>query len=150
MSGSAEYPKIYLYRRIVHAKLFIDSHYNESIDLENIADEASFSKFHFIRLFKNIYGCSPYQYLIRVRIDKAKILLQQSLPVAQVCFEIGFESVTSFTGLFKRYTGETPSAYQQHYEQRSREISKAPLKFIPSCFAHQHGWIEKSNFEEVS
>ena len=71
------YPKVYLYRRIVQAKLFIDSHYQESLDLEAIADEAFFSKFHFIRLFKDSYGKTPYQYLTYVRIEKAKGLLKK-------------------------------------------------------------------------
>ncbi len=60
--SSLLYPKIYLYRRIVQAKLFIDDNYFENIDLNNIADEAYFSKFHFIRLIlktplKFIPGC---------------------------------------------------------------------------------------------
>ena len=55
-----EYPKLYLYRRIVQAKLFIDSHYAGDIDLEQIADEAYFSKFHFCRLFKTYSRLSFY------------------------------------------------------------------------------------------
>lgn len=66
-----EYPKIYLYRRLVQAKLFIDTHYADNIDLGNIPDEAYFSKFHFIRQFKDIYRKTPHQYLIFVRIEKA-------------------------------------------------------------------------------
>lgn len=50
------YPKLYLYRRLVQAKLSIDAHYAEAIDLDNIAGEAAFSKYHFIRLFGRIYG----------------------------------------------------------------------------------------------
>jgi len=50
------HPKIYLYRRVVQAKLYMDKNYAENIDLNNIADEAFFSKFHFIRLFKKSYG----------------------------------------------------------------------------------------------
>ncbi len=50
------YPKIYLYKRVVQAKLFIDNRFGDDIDLNNIADEAYLSKFHFIRLFKIIYG----------------------------------------------------------------------------------------------
>jgi len=129
------YPKVYLYRRIVQAKLFIDSHYQESLDLEAIADEAFFSKFHFIRLFKDSYGKTPYQYLTYVRIEKAKGLLKTAMPVAIVCYEVGFDSVSSFTGLFKRIVGQTPSAFQHQSLQRKAEISVMPLRFIPHCFA---------------
>jgi len=142
----AEYPKIYLYQRVVQAKLFIDSHFSENIDLHNIADEAYFSKFHFIRLFKTIYGKTPHQYLTRVRIDNAKELLQKDVSVTDTCFAVGFESVSSFAGLFKRYTNISPSDYQQQFRKRKAQIEKTPLQFIPNCFAEQKGWKKKSNF----
>src|SRR5476651_2051889 len=102
MSQKDLYPKVYLYRRIVYAKLFIDTHFAEKIDLDNIADEAFFSKFHFIRIFNSVYKKTPYQYLSFVRIEKAKQLLLTEMGVAPVCYAVGFESVSSFTGLFKR------------------------------------------------
>ena len=147
------YPKIYLYKRIVQAKLFIDDHYSEDIDLDNISDEAYFSKFHFIRLFKNIYGKTPHQYLTRVRIDKAKELLQNETSVTDTCFAVGFGSITSFTGLFKKYTKLPPSEYLQQYKKRKEQIKEIPLQFIPNCFAEQKGWTkgssENSNFQEA-
>ncbi len=78
------YPKIYLYKRIVQAKLFIDTHFNNDIALSNIADEAYFSKFHFIRLFKTIYGKTPHQYLTEVRIENAKVFLQKGISVTDL------------------------------------------------------------------
>lgn len=143
------YPRFYLYQRIVQAKLFIDKHFSENINLENIADEACFSKFHFIRLFKSIYGKTPHQYLKKVRIEAAKLLLQTGMPVTETCFCIGFDSVSSFTGLFRRYTGLAPSLYQQQAQKRKAQIKATPLAFVPSCFAAQKGWLQKSNFEEV-
>jgi AraC-like DNA-binding protein len=140
------YPKIYLYKRIVQAKLFIDMHYDEEIDLDNISDEAHFSKFHFIRLFKSIYQRTPHQYLIYVRIEKAKDLLQQGLSVTDVCYKIGFSSITSFTGLFKKLIRRSPSVYQQEYLERQAQIRKAPLQFIPNCFAENKGWTQKKQF----
>ena len=70
-----QYEKIYLYQRIVRAKLFIDNYYADKIDLNNISNQAYFSKFHFIRLFKSIYGRTPNHYLIKIRMDNARILL---------------------------------------------------------------------------
>ncbi|MEI9810907.1 MAG: AraC family transcriptional regulator [Bacteroidota bacterium] len=107
------YAKEYLYKEIVHAKIFIDSHYADKIELKHIAGKTFFSKFHFIRLFKNIYGQTPYQYLKMVRIEKAKGLLKKGKSVTDVCFSVGFESVSSFTGFFKKITGFTPSAFQK-------------------------------------
>jgi AraC-like DNA-binding protein len=143
------YPKVYLYRRIVQAKLYIDSNYADEIDLDNIANEAFFSKFHFIRLFKKIYCQTPHQYLTAVRIERAKLLLQTEMAVANVCFSVGFESVSSFTGLFKRLTSTTPSHYQRLQLKRKEEIHKMPLQFIPNCFAENNGWTKNRNFQEV-
>lgn len=143
------YPKYYLYQRIVQAKLFMDTHFSESLDLGNIADEACFSKFHLIRLFKTIYGKTPHQYLIQVRIDNSKLFLRSGCTVAETCFEVGFDSVTSFTGLFKKNEGVSPSVYQRQYKARQKRIQESPLHFIPNCFAEQKGWTKKSNFQEV-
>lgn len=138
---AADYPKIYLYKRIVQAKLFIDDNYAEKIDLTNIADEAYFSKFHFIRLFKNIYGFTPHTYLTHVRINKAKQLLEKNISATEVCYSVGFDSVTSFTGLFKKMVRLTPAAYQLQQQNRRLAIKKNPLGFIPSCFARRTGWL---------
>jgi AraC-like DNA-binding protein len=145
MSG-VQLPKVYLYRRIVLAKLFIDKHFAEKINLGDISGEAFFSKFHFIRLFKMAYGKTPHQYLTHVRIEKAKLLLQTGITVTDVCFSVGFDGISSFTKLFKRMVKVTPSIYQQQQKARQVEISKAPLKFVPGCFAEQYGWTEKSQF----
>ncbi len=145
-----EFPKIYLYRRIVQGKIYIDQHYANRIRLKDIADEAYFSKYHFIRLFKIIYGKTPHQYLITVRIEKAKLLLKHGANIADVCFSVGFESVSSFIGLFKKLTSITPSNYQKQQVLRTLEITKHPLKYIPNCFAEQYGWTKDRNFQELA
>jgi AraC-like DNA-binding protein len=132
-----EYPKAYLYRRIVQSKLYIDGNFADSIDLAQIADEAVFSKFHFTRLFKKIYGKTPHQYLTFVRIQKAKDLLKSGMAVHNVCYSVGFESISSFSELFKRMVGHTPSDFQIQQRQALAELHKLPLKFIPNCFAEK-------------
>jgi AraC-like DNA-binding protein len=134
MSSADSYPKQYLYRRVVRAKLFIDAHFSSAIDLDNIADEACFSKFHFTRLFKMIYGKTPHQYLTDVRINAGKELLAANNPVARVCYSVGFDSISSFTGLFRRRVGMTPAAFQHAALARLTETMDKPLKFVPNCF----------------
>ena len=129
------YYTIDLYKRVIASKLFIDKNFADNIDLNVIADESNFSKFHFTRLFKTIYGKAPHQYLTMVRIEKAKLLLQTEMPVAEVCFSVGFNSVSSFTGLFKQITTMPPSIYKMQQMKRKNEIRESPRKFIPSCFA---------------
>ena len=144
-----QYPKIYLYRRIIQAKLYIDIHFSEPIDLDNISDEACFSKFHFIRLFKQIYGKTPHQYLTSVRLDKSKELLIKGLIVSDVCVSVGFESLSSFSTLFKNVVGESPTTVVLNQLERQTEMKENPLKFIPGCIASKNGWMKNSNFQEV-
>src|SRR6202012_825519 len=118
------YPRIFLYRRLVQAKLFIDAHYAEPIDLDNIADEACFSKFHFVRQFKSIYRKTPHQYLIDVRVKKAMELLDAELPVSEVCYGVGFESLSSFSGLFKKIHGISPSAYAKNRQELKQQVKE--------------------------
>lgn len=144
-----QYPRQYLYLRAVRAKLFIDANFASDIDLNKIADEACFSKYHFVRLFKSIYGSTPHQYLTHVRIEKAKEHLDAGQTVAHACFKVGFDSISSFTGLFKRRTGVTPRRYQLDRRRFFESVAKTPLDHIPSCFAEKAGWNQKRNFGEV-
>ena len=130
-------PKLDLYRRIVQAKLFIDDNFAEPIDAGDIADEACYSKFHFIRTFKTIYGRTPHQHLTHVRVEKAKEMLELGTSVTDTCFAVGFDSLGSFTRLFKSRVGFTPSEYQRQQIERKEQIRQEPLRFIPGCFAMQ-------------
>ncbi|MDW3193844.1 MAG: AraC family transcriptional regulator [Cytophagales bacterium] len=143
------YPKFYLYHRIVRAKMFIDEHFAEDIDIDNIADEASFSKYHFIRTFKTIYGITPRKYLISKRVDKAQEMLKAGSTVTETCFKVGFQSLTTFSGLFKKNVGMKPLQFQKKQKALKKDMIEKPFHFVPACFVHQNGWIEKSNFQEV-
>lgn len=124
-----------LYTRIVRAKLFIDDNYASPIDLDRLSDEACFSKYHFLRLFKRAYNKTPYQYLSERRIDKAKEKLRsEQTTVSEVCEEVGFESATSFSSKFKEYTGETPALFRLRAMQSQQLAKEQPAKVIPSCF----------------
>jgi AraC-like DNA-binding protein len=118
------YPKDDLTRHVIQAKHFIDNRFADNINLDHIAEKAFLSKFHFIRLFKSYYGRTPYQYLTSVRIENAKQLLKTGKTISGVCFAVGFDSVTSFTGLFKKMTGSTPAVYKKRNDKKqfSRSI----------------------------
>lgn len=89
---------------------------------------------------KKMYRCTPHQYQVSVRIRHARRLLSAGLPVAGVCAEIGFESLFSFTNLFKRMTGVSPAAYQSSRRTLAAGIAADPLRFVPCCFAAAAGW----------
>ncbi|RYY88959.1 MAG: AraC family transcriptional regulator [Chitinophagaceae bacterium] len=135
-------PHAHHYTRIVKAKLFIDAHFAKPINLALIADEAHFSRFHFIRLFKSIYRKTPHQYLVAVRMKEARKLLQQGSDVTETMVAVGFDSITSFTSLFRRYHRQSPGQYRRLQQQRRQQLQAEPLRFIPHCFAVQKGWTE--------
>lgn len=123
-----------IYERIVAAKLFMDQHYQEPLDLEGISGQACFSRFHFHRLFSRIYRKTPHQYLTRKRLDKAQELLAQNKAVTAVCNEVGFESVGSFSVLFKKEVGIAPQHYRNMQFMKKQKAKEQPKAFIPHCF----------------
>ncbi|MBX2920725.1 MAG: helix-turn-helix transcriptional regulator [Chitinophagaceae bacterium] len=105
------YSKEYQVEQIIRSKKFMDDHFAEKIQLSEISKSANLSKFHFIRLFKKHYGVTPNQYLTEKRILEAKKLLASGKSVFEVCAAVGFESTSTFSGLFKKITGTTPTGY---------------------------------------
>lgn len=94
------------------SKAFMDQHHGDKIELDEIAAAAFMSRFHYIRIFQQIYGRTPRQYLRDVRIEKARELLRKGYAVSQVCAEVGYESLPTFSKIFKRGTGYSPKVYR--------------------------------------
>jgi len=128
-----------IYQRIVTAKIFIDENYDESIGLEEISQQAFLSRFHFHRLFTQIYRSTPHRYLTQRRIEKAKELLAENKAINEVCNKVGFESLGSFSALFKKEIGFAPTHYRNIAWLKKQEQKKQPKKFIPHCFIETHG-----------
>jgi AraC-like DNA-binding protein len=122
------------YLRIVNAKLYIDKYYHEQIDLEEVSKQAFISKFHFHRLFRRIYQKTPLEYITKKRINKAMEMLSENKPVTEVCNEVGFESITSFSNLFKKEIGFPPTYYRNMAWLKKQEAMRQPKRFIPGCF----------------
>lgn len=91
---------------------YIQAHLSEDISLETLAQEVGMSMHHFARLFKQSSGYSPYQYVIKCRIEQAKmLLLQRQLSIADVALAVGFGSQSHLTQYFKRFVGITPRQF---------------------------------------
>ena len=128
-----------VYRRIVDAKLFIDQNFHESIDLHSISRKACISRYHFHRLFTRVYNRTPHQYLTRKRIDQACELLEsKKLSITEICNSVGFESMGSFSVLFKKETGYVPSVYRNIAWMKKEKTKTSPKSFIPHCFLHHN------------
>lgn len=124
-----------IYRRIVTAKLYIDGNFGDRLDLDRLAREACLSRYHFHRLFTRIYRVTPHQYLTRKRIEQASASLAGNvLSVTEICNEVGFESIGSFSSLFKKEIGRAPAHYRLLAQRRKRQVENCPRSFIPHCF----------------
>lgn len=104
-----------LIRRIGLAVNFIHDAYTNEIDLDEMCRTAGLSKFHFLRVFKEVYGCSPRQYLIKIRLDKAqRLLVQEDMTISQIAWQLGYCEPASFTRAFRRHFGYSPEAYRKN------------------------------------
>jgi AraC-like DNA-binding protein len=101
------------YTYIRQSKAFMEKYHGDKIQLDEIAAAACMSRFHYIRIFQLVYGRTPRQYLQDMRIKKAKEQLKKGLSVATVCTNVGYDSLPTFSKVFKRGTGHSPKAYQQ-------------------------------------
>ncbi|MCJ0872601.1 helix-turn-helix transcriptional regulator [Streptomyces sp. AP-93] len=102
---------------------------NPVLNLETVAAHAGYSRFHFVRAFKAVYGETPGQYLSRRRIERAEEMLRTAdLSVTEICHLVGFRSLGTFSARFKRQTGLTPTAY------RTRHVGRGTA-LIPGCYA---------------
>ena len=75
-------------------------------------------------------------------MDNAKILLAKGHSVLETSIMVGFDSPTSFSGMFKKIAGQSPSTFQREQEIKRTAIQTNPLRFVPNCFAETHGWAK--------
>ena len=98
---------------VIGTRHYINNNFDSELNLDLLSHIRFTSKFHLLRLFKRYYGQTPMQYLIDRRLDKSKELLLKGQSVTETCFDIGFESPSSFSTLFKSKFGLTPTEFQK-------------------------------------
>lgn len=137
-----------LIRRLLNARNMMDNRFDLPLTIECLSDEAYFSPYHFLRQFRKMFNETPHHYLTRRRLEQAKYLLSRSSKsVTEICYEVGFESLGSFSALFQKYSGFPPSSYRIRSYHFFNHISAAPALIIPSCFltGYNHT-LKQSNF----
>lgn len=112
------------------ARDLIDREYAEPLDVPAMAEVALMSPSHFSRRFRDVYGETPYSYLMTRRIERAQELLRQGATVTAACMAVGCTSLGSFSSRFTEVTGVTPSRY------RARD--HRDLEVVPPCIAKVH------------
>jgi len=109
-----------LWRRLNRGRDFIHARFDAALTLSQIASVACLSPFHFLREFKAAFRMTPHDYVCACRVERAKFLLKRSdLPITQVCFEVGFESLGSFSSWFSRIAGSSPRAWRNREKTTS-------------------------------
>jgi AraC-like DNA-binding protein len=101
-------------RRAVETALWIDAHSHLAIDLEQAAATAEISPFHFLRLFANVLGVTPHQYLVRSRLrHAARLLADDDRAVTDVAYDVGFGDLSNFVRTFHRAAGVSPRKFRE-------------------------------------
>ena len=117
-------------RRLLRVRDLMDRAYAGPLDLAALARSAHLSESHFSRSFAEAFGVTPHRYLLTTRLERAKALLRDTdLSVTEVCLRVGFTSLGSFSTQFRRFVGESPSAYRTH---RHDDLAR-----IPSCLVRR-------------
>ncbi|MDP1932397.1 MAG: AraC family transcriptional regulator [Gammaproteobacteria bacterium] len=125
-----------LLNRLCHARDLLRTCEAAPLSVHEVARQSGFSCFHFIRLFKAVFGETPHQYQVQAQIEKAKqLLILTDSSVTEVCMAVGLSSLGSFSALFSRRVGMSPSAFQQRYRPAPGEPRQLPPSLIPGCFS---------------
>ena len=102
-----------LNRRLLRARDAMDRAYAQPLDVRAVATVAHVSEAHFIRCFRQVFGETPHRYLQRRRVERSMFLLRETdRSVTEICLDVGFSSLGTFSRTFREIVGETPSAYR--------------------------------------
>jgi transcriptional regulator GlxA family with amidase domain len=126
-------------RRMLRARDAMDRDYAQALDIEALAKIAIVSEAHFIRVFKATFGETPHRYLQRRRVERAMFLLRETdRSVSEICLDVGFSSLGTFSRTFTEIVGDPPTTYRWR---------AADLRAVPACF--MKAWTRPSSFGEA-
>ena len=112
-------------RRLLRARDAMDRAYAEPLDVASMAAVAHVSEAHFIRSFRMVFGETPHRYLQRRRVERSMFLLRETdRSITDICLDVGFNSLGTFSRTFREIVGESPSDYR---------VGNGPLA-APNCF----------------
>jgi AraC-like DNA-binding protein len=130
-------------RHLLRAKDLADARYAERLRVDDMAHAAGLSRAHFIREFQRAFGETPHAYLLTRRLERAAALLRGTdRSVASICFDVGLESVGSFTSSFTRTYGVSPTAYRAKYPPAAEQA------LVPACVVRFYARPQRRTFRE--
>jgi AraC-like DNA-binding protein len=129
---------------LVQSRRYLAENFRQSPDLRAAASAACYSPHHYHRLFKDLFGETPWEYVSRLRFEEAKRLLcLSSLSVSDVCLDVGYESLTSFSTAFSERYGCPPTEFRRIFAiPHQPRFCLVPYCFLAAARARLH---EKSN-----
>jgi AraC-like DNA-binding protein len=130
-------------RHLLRAKDLADARYFEPLGVDDLAAAAGLSRAHFSREFRRAFGESPHAYLLTRRLERAAALLRATdRSVAEICLDVGLQSIGSFTTSFTRHYGTSPTVYRARYPPASAHAR------VPACVVHAYSRPLRSTFRE--
>jgi AraC-like DNA-binding protein len=127
-----------LNRRMLRARDAMDRAFAYQLDIPNLAQVAHVSEAHFIRTFRATFGETPHRYLQRRRVERAMFKLSETdRNITDICFEVGFSSLGTFSRTFREIVGVAPSEYRE----------RAVVNVVPTCFTM--AYMRPSSFGEA-
>lgn len=123
-----------LFRRLCRARDRLHDDSTNAPGLRELARFAGVSPFHLLRVFRTCFGETPHEYVSRLRIERAKRLLRAGHSVTNVCLEVGFSGLGSFSSRFKSAVGVSPSEYARRMRVWSQCPETLASVLVPFCF----------------
>lgn len=124
------------FTRLCRARDMLREVTDRPLTIDEVARDAAMSPFHFIRQFNALFGATPHQFRIQARVDHARHLLAaRNDSVTDVCLEVGFSSLGSFSDLFTRRVGLSPTAYRRRARSMIVVPGTLPTEFFPGCLS---------------
>lgn len=133
-----------LLRRLCESRDWLRADEEPRLSVSQVARRAGLAPHHFIRLFKAVFGETPHRYRSLAQIERAKeLLLLSDKNVTDVCMAVGFSSLGSFSALFTRRVGLSPSAFQRRHRSTAAPLRQLPPELVPGCFSLMGGIPQK-------
>ena len=124
-----------LLRRLLRAKDRIDAASHEDWPVQRLARVSGVSQAHFARAFKEAFGVPPHRYLLTRRIERAKALLRDTdVPIIDVAFQTGWNSLGTFGRVFRDVTGESPGSLRAREQAVAHQLDQVPHCFVSSAY----------------
>lgn len=124
-----------LLRRLLRAKDRMDAASHEAWPVPRLARVSGVSEAHFARSFKEAFGAPPHRYLLTRRIERAKALLRDTdLPIIEVAFQTGWNSLGTFGRTFRDVTGESPSGLRAREQAAGHALDRVPHCFVSAAY----------------